>query len=286
MGWFRRSGGRHSYGVPVVPAPPPALPEPPLTPAVMTPAVVTPSVMTPSPVPTSPLRTPPPPPPPTAAPVLLAPPVDAPVLPPTNRLPDDRTPEQIGNKVAEVLWGYYRANGIPGAAAAPAPAADGQSPAYDDAYADTLVHPPVQELLPEAQPVVPAMFTPIIIRPVPATPVGPRFRIFERARPSQPLATVAVTAPVLLPPGPVAAPAVPAPPPPPPPPPPAAAPAPVPVPVPAPAPAIVPVPMDMPAQRQHVVQLGFMDGTTLDLAGDHPAAKALRAAADALTLRA
>jgi hypothetical protein len=38
-------------------------------------------------------------------------------------------------------------------------------------------------------------------------------------------------------------------------------------------------------QRAHVVQLGFVDGSTMDLAGDHPAAKALRAAAIALTVR-
>jgi hypothetical protein len=46
---------------------------------------------------------------------------------------------------------------------------------------------------------------------------------------------------------------------------------------------VVPEPR-VPAARR-VVQLGFVDGSTLELPGDDPAVRALRSAAAALTLR-
>lgn len=141
-----------------------------------------------------------------------------------SRLPDNRTPEQIGGKVAEVLWGYYGQHAAAGTPLTSAVAPGAASPAYDDAYADTLLAEP---LLAE-----PLFAEPLIAGPAPVAPRHPPVV----ARPAFAAPAVQVAAAPVLP-------------------------------------------------RPHVVQLGFMDGTTLELAGDHPAAKALRAAADALTLR-
>jgi hypothetical protein len=219
------------------------------------------------------------PPPSVAEPV--APPVAVPTVAPSAfehvaRLPDDRTSQQIGGKVAEVLWGYYGQQGSAGTALA-SPSAPGlAAEAYDDAYADTLLAVPEFSRVEPAR-IPPNHSTPDPVPPAPASP-----------SPSQPAAAIPVAEPVA-----------------------------VPVPMPAalsvappllhvantvpryqifqrpraaeaPAvqvPAVTPEPPRVPEQRQHVVQLGFIDGTTLDLWRDHPAAKALRAAAEALTLR-
>ena len=154
-----------------------------------------------------------------------------------SRLPDNRSAQQIGGKVAEVLWGYYGQQGAPGTpltSAAVVPMA--ASPAYDDAYADTLLAEPTYPL---------DLFAPPAIAPVHTSP-APSLA----AAPTAPVAPTAAFA--VVPAAPVMASA--------------------------PAPALPPRPA-------HVVQLGFVDGSTMNLAGDHPAAKALRAAADALTLR-
>jgi hypothetical protein len=151
------------------------------------------------------------------------------------RLPDDRTNQQIGGKVAEVLWGYYGQQGVSGTPLTEVAAPTVASQVYDDAYADTLLAAPPLET--DVYP--PPVFTPPVITPpvtsvvrehAPVVAAAQRYQVFQRVRRPEPVAIV-------------------------------------------------------PQQRAQVVQLGFIDGTTMDLAGDHPAAKALRAAADALTMR-
>lgn len=272
MGWFRRSAGRHSYGVPVVAAR----------------SAVAESQA--------------------AGSVALA------TLP---RLSDARTSEEIGSKVAEVLWGYYGQQGVPGTSLTTSAPPEDVSPAYDDAYVDFVVDEPspsqvndvpvaqvaerdeilaaevaVEALIPDVpvapvvapaayadadvvrlltaptlEPIFPSALTQLVWRqPVAPPPATPRYRVFERVR--RPAETPAVT-PSLTPSMHVTAP----------------------VRLPAPA-APTPerteqsadTPAD-PAPRGHVVQLGFLDGSTLELVDAHPAAKALRAAARALTLR-
>ncbi len=188
MGWFRRSSGRHSYGVPVVATPAPAA-------TVAEPAL--PVV----------LPTPPREPAPGPVPHVSVP----------QRLPDDRTTEQIGGKVAEVLWSYYGQQGPPSNPLAPEPALP---PVYDDSYLEAQFAAPPAELPPPPAPVADAHLgavTPVVA----AESSSPRYRVFDRVD----------------------------------------------------------------VRRAHVVQLGFLDGSTLELASDDPAAKALRAAAAALTLR-
>lgn len=207
---------------------------------------------------------------PTTAVRAVPPPPPAPAFTMPARLPDDRTPEQIGGKVAEVLWGYYGQQGIPGTPLTEAAAPAAPSPAYDDAYADSLLvepapcappAPPPPAVEPAPAPVVSEPPPPPFVPPPPAPAVSPvvaaapRYQVFER----KPQSIVAALAPE-----------------------------PVPVPVVDPVPEPVPdaaTAASIPRPRLHVVQLGFVDGTTMDLAGDHPAAKALRAAAEALTLR-
>jgi hypothetical protein len=163
--------------------------------------------------------------------VLDLPAVAADAVPPA-RLPDDRTMEQIGGKVADVLWSYYAPQGAPGTpvatTAAVAPAYDDN---YDDAY-DAAVFAPGSQVEPAPQaPVPPAARLPS------TAAARPRFRVYERRRPAaQPIAEP-----------------------------------------------VVPEPR-VPAARR-VVQLGFVDGSTLELPGDDPAVRALRSAAAALTLR-
>lgn len=257
MGWFKRDAGRHSaYGVPDVTAR--------LT-------------------------------------RLAAPPPVAPAVKPPARLPDDRTTDQIGEKVADVLWGYYGQQIAPSAPLAASTLATA-TPTYDDSYDSALLDfpdlapPPVQPLpwerdfQPLLQPwrpvptVEPAAVTPVVAPP-PAPPAPPQFRVFERVAPRPPAVLPVVTAPVAAPPAPpVIAPLAPVP---------VVAPAVAPVSAPvAPAAAAAPESLAPAASRLAVlepcrsgVQLGFVDGTTLDLPRDDPAAKALRAAADALTLR-
>ncbi|MEP7055576.1 MAG: hypothetical protein ABI912_10050 [Actinomycetota bacterium] len=179
------------------------------------------------------------------------------------RLPDDRTTGQIGGKVAEVLWTHYASQGLTGTPLTPSAAQIATSPSYDDAYADTLFElaPPVVVAAPQPT------FTPVLHR-LGAPVVAPvRFQVFERLRPLPPAAAVVTsvvttTASVQLV---------------------HDEPAPMPVEPEAEAAAVTVPPV--PEKRFHVVQLGFLDGSTMDLAGDHPASKALRAAAAALTLR-
>lgn len=116
-------------------------------------------------------------------------------------------------------------------------------------YDDAYADTLIEERPPGVAPV--ARITPVVV-PAPVRPAPPKFQVYERLRPAVAAAVMPITAPV-------------------------------PLPVAAPAPAAAPM---SPAQRPYVVQLGFVDGTTMDLSRDHPAAKALRAAADALTLRA
>jgi hypothetical protein len=175
-----------------------------------------------------------------------------------SRLPDDRTNEQIGGKVAEVLWGYYGQQGVPGT---PLTTSDvvpvATSPAYDDAYADTL-------LAQSEVPPKPALLDQLVARPLQPPSMAPRYQVFERLPTPVPMVPMTEIAVPALPPLMTAPSAL--------------------TPAPATAPAHVAAPV-LPVQRPHVVQLGFVDGSTMDLAGDHPAAKALRAAAIALTLR-
>jgi hypothetical protein len=255
VGWFKRDAGRHSaYGVPDVTA---RLAARAATPRVSEPVVA----------------------------------------PPPARLPDDRTTEQIGEKVADVLWSYYGQQPTESTPLAPSPVVTA-TPTYDDSYDSALLDlpelvpplvqppPPVQPLpwergfqpllqpWPEVPTLAPAAVTPVVAPP--AAP--PRFRVFERVAPSPPAVAPVVTAPVVAPPvvaPPVAPPQV--------------------VPVVAPlrpaltaaAEALAPTASRLAVlePRRSGVQLGFVDGTTLDLPLDDPAAKALRAAADALTLR-
>jgi hypothetical protein len=251
MGWFRRSAGRHSYGVPVV-ASPAAVSAAPAAPA-----------MPPVPESTRP-----------AAP---------PAFEHVPRLPDDRTSQQIGGKVAEVLWGYYGQQGGSGSPLAAPYAPGGVAQAYDDAYADTLLAAPdVPTLAPltlvERVAVAPALPLPIPVAPPvlpaepPVLPAAPpvvtapapavsRYQVFQRFRAAVPVPPPELPITVQQEP-------------------------PVAVVAPRPPVAIVaPKVASAPILRPYVVQLGFMDGTTMDLAGDEPAAKALRAAALALTLR-
>ena len=205
------------------------------------------------------------------------------------RLPDDRTPEQIGGKVAEVLWNHFEQQGGGGTPLIQ-PAASVATQAYDDAYADTLLAETVVAPAVVAPAVVsaPATFTQIVTRPSVPERQRPKFQIYERFR--VPIApAMSVTIPVRLP---ASAPPVTAPQ--------EATPpesasaeiaplldatiAPVEQP-PAPAGRHVQTALAVvPPPRINVVQLGFLDGSTVDLASDHPAAKALRAAALALTV--
>jgi hypothetical protein len=183
------------------------------------------------------------------------------------RLPDDRTMEQIGGKVADVLWSYYAQQGASVTPSASPAALAAYDDSYDDAYDAALFaaqshiesapQEPVQPAalraatreedpwapvlqpadLREAQRLAAATTAapPVVTAAVPAPP---RFRVYERRRSvSLPLAEPVVPERRIL------------------------------------------------ADRR-VVQLGFMDGSTLELSGDDPAAKALRSAAAALTLRA
>lgn len=182
------------------------------------------------------------------------------------RLPDDRTPGQIGDKVADVLWGYYGQQGIPGTPLTPATAQAAPSTVYDDAYADTLLAEPAAISAPVVSPVVaqpaPVAQVSLVIAPtLPVVPATPRYQVFERIRPFAPKAPVHVLVPVAAPTLPVSVQAQ------------------------VPARVQAPVPAPLPVQRPHVVQLGFVDGTTVELPGEHPAAKALRSAAAALTMR-
>jgi hypothetical protein len=271
VGWFKRDAGRHSaYGVPDVTARLAAR----------------------------------------AAVPLVSPPEI-----PSARLPDDRTTEQIGEKVADVLWNYYGQQ-----PAAPTPLVESPvaaaTPTYDDTYDSALLDfpelatPPVQPVpwergfqpllqpWPEVPKVAPAAVTPIVAAPPPAAPptaapppvapppAPPRFRVFERVAAPAPTVLPVVTAPVAAPRvAAVVAPVAPVE---------QAAQSPEWAPEPTPvlvrsAVANVPVPamsrLAVLESSQSGVQLGFVDGTTLDLPRDDPAAKALRAAADALTLR-
>jgi len=181
------------------------------------------------------------------------------------RLPDDRTPEQIGGKVAEVLWNHFEQQGAPSAAVVPA-VSSAATQAYDDAYADTLL---ADSRAPA--PTAPA-FTQIITRPAAPERKRPQFQIYQRFRQPAAVPAMSVTAPVRLP-LPVQQQAAP----------------PEATPLPAARPQLATIPIDLKAAaveppRVNVVQLGFLDGSTVDLASDHPAAKALRAAALALTV--
>lgn len=290
MGWFKRDGGRHSvghspYGVPDVTAR--------LAAVAARQAAVRASDQPTQPTPTdrsAPLAVVP-------APSVLELPVPAPSVPalpplpmPLPRLPDDRTTEQIGEKVADVLWSYYGQQPAARTALVPASPMGLQIETYDDDYDSVLLDFP--EFAPPAAPAAPAAVSTVVVVPQP-----PKFRVFERTRvllepdevaalPPVALITTPVAAPVLPVAMPLASPVLPTAPP---------------VTVPSdgvPATAAAPHGTRGTARktlsfgtaaavepRRSGVQLGFIDGSTLDLPGDDPAAKALRAAADALTLR-
>jgi hypothetical protein len=208
VGWFKRDGGRrtgrHGYGVPDVTAR----------------RLAATGTLTAG-------RT-----------ALLEPPAPeaaAPLPPPPARLPDDRTPEQIGDKVADVLWSYYAQQGTTGTPlASPTAAAPAYDDSYDDAYDAALFAPGTHFATAQQELVQPPAAATVV---TPAVAAPPRFRVYERPRP-----VAAAAAPL--------------------------------------------VPERRVAPDRRVVQLGFVDGSTLELLADDPAAKALRSAAAGLTLRA
>jgi hypothetical protein len=197
------------------------------------------------------------------------------------RLPDDRTTDQIGEKVAEVLWSYYGQQGVAGtplaAEAAPAPVYDDSSalahpavPVYAEPFIAPFIAPvEVAEPVVPAEPIAPAppVVVPVVAPPattgVVAAAASDRFVLFERRRLSPPPQAVPAVADIPQQFVPVDAPVWPE-----------------------PSHALpVEAMVAEPVRREHAVQLGFLDGSTFDLAADDPAAKALRAAAQALTLR-